>query len=386
VRKFIFGTFTIFLTYFSVAFANINIYNLSDLEILEKEQNTSEFLEHARDIKPSQRSEHYQAMLENMGLLHLNNLLLKKSFEKSDFIFIKKISEWPTLKKDAFYQSKRNFYMQSYFDKCFSNSQDEHSLQCEEQLNSFWHDSNRDPDLGIHFALLLSSRNGHLNNYWTYISAATLSKVSDYLCKKDVVLQFSKVRITHLSKEFLNDDLNFLRNIDKSMNHNCLNQIYPELISEFKKAKVENKGHLFRLLKLQNKLSKSDINVYFTEVFLSSPAPSKEFNLAWNTILKLGQDYKARQMVLNKLAQKSLLPGLLFNANKDNKSKALLSTLHQNFPEYLDLYSKTCLSYMSGEKVYAYGNPTPYCHNLFKRHARLLNKGHLLRFEEVLIK
>jgi hypothetical protein len=386
VRKWIFYTFTIILTYSTIGFTNTTVYNLSDLEILEKEKNTLEFLEHARDIKPSLRGVHYQEMLENMGILHLKRLLSKKSFKKRDFNFIEKISEWPTLKKDAFYQSKRNTYMQNYFEVCFSRSQFKEENACEDQLLSFWFNSNNDPDLGIHFATLLSKKHGHLNDYWTFINAAALSKVSEYLCKKDIVLQFSQVRISYLDSKYKTDDIKFLRSVDKSMNLDCLNQLYPGLISVYKKSKVENKGPFFRLLRLHRQLSMKDINVYFTELFLSAPSPSREFNLAWNTITKLGQDFQARQQVLKSLSEKNLLPGKLFNTNRDKKSKTILNLLHQNFPEYIDLYSKTCLSYMAGDKVYPYGNPTPYCQKLFKTHASLLDKGHLIRFEEVLLK
>ena len=87
MRKWIFYTFVIIYTCTAsvqAARANSLLYSLADLEILEKENNTSEFLQHALDIKPQLRNKHYQEMVEHMGILHIKNLFKKKIFENTE--------------------------------------------------------------------------------------------------------------------------------------------------------------------------------------------------------------------------------------------------------------------------------------------------------------
>jgi hypothetical protein len=393
VRKWIFRTFILSSAFCSLGFTNNIIYSLADLETLEKEKNSAEFLQHARDIKPHLRNRHYQDMLENMAILHLKNLILKKSSNTNDFNFIEEIAKWPTLEKDAFFQSKRNTYMANFFSNCFTKEKRKHSQtgsqyqasQCQENLHSYWNNSSKNPDLGLEFALYLSSENGHLLKHWDFIQSATLSKVSEFLCKKDIVLQYAKLKISHINLRFPNHDKQFLREVDRSFNWDCLAQLYPLLKQAIKLADQAHPD-IFRLLNLNKKISVKEKNLYYLDIFLSNPPASKEFNVAWNTITRLGQNYAERQRILNELKKRDLLPGKLFSSKKDIKSSTMTKLIYQNFPEYLDLYSKTCVSYMAGDKVYALGNPTPYCKNLFKSYAKLLDRGLISRYRDIILK
>ncbi|MFP5459502.1 MAG: hypothetical protein ACLGG7_12270, partial [Bacteriovoracia bacterium] len=50
-------------------------YTMGDLEALEKERSYSEFFSHALDIRPSERTEYWKTMVQNMGESYLKLLL-----------------------------------------------------------------------------------------------------------------------------------------------------------------------------------------------------------------------------------------------------------------------------------------------------------------------
>ncbi len=380
MRKWTFYTLTLITFCFIQAFANATPYTISDLEYLEKERNTYEFLEHAKDIRPHLRNKHYQEMLEHMGMLHLKNLLAKKSFKTKDFHFIESISQWPILKKDPFFQSKRNHYMKNFFQHCSLKKG-----QCQEKLFSFWNHSSKDPDLGLYLATLLTrEKTNQSKEYSELFLNATRSKVSEFLCKKKIIIQFSLRRVPKISQ--LNpEDKVFLQEVEKDFNKDCL----PHLFTTFKKIifteRPSYKQHLFRFLSLHKQLSEGQKQLYLLEVFLSAPAPSKELNLAWNSLRRLGQAHLQRQKLLRLLKERDFLPGYLFKFKEKSKKAIFLKFLSANFPEYIDLYTQTCLRYMSGQKKFPLGNPTLYCQNLFNQHSRILNKKHLAQYKKIIL-
>jgi len=63
-------------------------------------------------------------------------------------------------------------------------------------------------------------------------------------------------------------------------------------------------------------------------------------------------------------------------------SKAITNHFNRYFPEYLRTYAKTCLSYLEGEKVFEYGNPTPNCESFFeKKNKKFISKRFYKRFK-----
>lgn len=362
--------------------ANSQLYTLSDLEVLEQEKNTQEFLNHALDVKPQLRDKHYKEMVEHMAILHLKNLIKKQAYDQKNYRFVQEISEWPLLQSDPFFQSKKNDYAQRYFEKCFQKNFQTNHLKCEGELLKYWHNSNFDPDLGIHFLGLVTKEKGHQLQQWDFIKRALISPQSEYFCKRDEVSHYISFILQHHSEK-TDSDQELLKKLRPKFNQDCLKQLFPVFKAKFSKSDLREKRHLFRFLSLYNQVDHGQKKAYLTEVFLSRPYPSKEFNMAWNSIKELGQNHELRLKVIAELGQKDLLPGNVFNLKSKMRGQTLVKFLYHNFPEYIDLYSKTCIKYMKGKGSFPYGNPTPNCKKLFSSYTQYLDSGLINSYKEI---
>ena len=101
--------------------------------------------------------------------------------------------------------------------------------------------------------------------------------------------------------------------------------------------------------------------------------------MAWNTIKNMGENYSAREDVLNKLKSLDPLPDDVFSLSDPLREKTLFSHVSTNLPEYVTFYSKSCLDYYSGNKDFPNGNPTINC----KQFLKLLKENLALITQEV---
>ena len=107
-------------------------------------------------------------------------------------------------------------------------------------------------------------------------------------------------------------------------------------------------------------------NLYLVEQFLQNDNLNhSEIDESLKSLNTVALDHTLREMVLKKIKTYDPLPGKLFlQTSKSGVGRVRI--LARKFPEMIDLYARTCLSYLKGEKEFPRGNPTPECHELFK--------------------
>jgi len=93
-NRFLFMACVLSVTWGSAMAASDNGYTLTDLEALEKELSYSEFFTHAMDLRPSERTDYWKKMVENMGESYLKSRLSKTRLEQTDFRQMETLMGW----------------------------------------------------------------------------------------------------------------------------------------------------------------------------------------------------------------------------------------------------------------------------------------------------
>ncbi|MCO4794837.1 MAG: hypothetical protein KC493_14050 [Bacteriovoracaceae bacterium] len=357
--------------------SNAGIYTIQDLEALEKSLSAQEYLEHALDIRPSLRDDHWKQMTQHMGVVLAKQLINGKITGRDKFLFIEKINIWPVLKNDEFFQIKREEFLKSYFKNCLSDPSNQ--KVCKMELLTSWVSSRKDPDRAVEYLGLFQNLTSEEEKM--FLTLITNSKVSAFLCRKKIVK--SKL-VDHFSKKAaLEDNPKILKNwIEGYLNEDCWNQVKYVFEETLMSNKVYQKEQAFKILNAKREISKVDRSVFLVSYILNVPNVGRIFNMAWNELNKLGPSHNYRKRVLSKLRTLDPLPGKLFHIINSKKKEVLLDRLNKNFPEYLDHYTKTCLDYLEGLTHFPRGNPTPNCQKLFndKLVMPVINQGLKIRF------
>ncbi|MFT6071459.1 MAG: hypothetical protein ACJAT2_001638 [Bacteriovoracaceae bacterium] len=331
------------------------LYDIKDLEVLESSKSYREFLDHAKDIRPSSRDKHWSEMVSNMATSYIKDLLEKKSYQKEVFDYVQKLSHWAELKKDSYFQHKRHEYSTTYFKKCLGPS-------CVKDLTVFWNTSRQDGELAKKLALILKELD----------PAAPLSPFlkkighDDYAlfhCKKPWI-QSEIFKLVTEPVRMKEEEKKIKATLTTYVGRECWKSLRPIVHAALMRGPGLKQDYAYALLSAMEELPTEWKDFYHVSYFLGSPIPGKTMNESWSTIKELGQSYSRRNNVLKKLVTLDPLPGKLFSLIDIDKRKTLVGFLKKNFPEYVDHYSKTCLSYLGGAVDFANGNPTPDCDNL----------------------
>jgi hypothetical protein len=334
--------------------AQAALYDIKDLEVLESNKSFREFLDHAKDIRPSSRDKHWSEMVGNMATSYLKELLTKKSYQKENYDYVHGLSTWAQLKTDSYFQHKRHEYSVEYFRKCLAK-------HCEPDLTRFWNSSRQDGELAKKLATILM----HLNPKASLSHFLKKIGHDDYAlfhCKKPwIQSQIFKV-ITEPIR--MKEEAKIKSTLLSYVGRECWKSLRPIVHAALLRGPGLKQDYAFTLLNTMEKLSTEWRDFYHVSYFLGSPIPGNTLNESWRTLKELGQSYSRRSSVLKKLSKLDPLPGKLFSLIDREKRMTLVSYLKKNFPEYVDHYSKTCLSYLGGEVDFANGNPTPDCDNL----------------------
>lgn len=340
---------------------------MADLEVLEKESMFKEFFEHAHDIRPSERTSVWRDMVGSMADKFTKSIRNDLKIRDKDFALMEKLMSWPSAKENEFFSYNRKIIGEKYFKQCFEEKA-ENKLNCETLLTLFWSKDTSDAEFGVKLGEILYSNNQFSQHLWTFFKDSYQHKYSKYLCKKQtpqlvLINNYSKL----LTKMSFQDRQKWLTSI---ANEDCLKSLNEELQKELiEKVSVNNKI-VFEILYNAGHLPEFEKDFFLTFYFLSGPEVGDLFNLSWNTIRSLGQNYKRRQRVLMKLKSLDPLPDGLFNLSDPRRKVVSMNHLFTYFPEYMDNYAQTCLIYMRGDKVFAQGNPTVHCKELYKLSAQ----------------
>ncbi len=346
-------------------------YSFQDLEILSEQKNYWEFLQHAKDVKPSQRNKHWVELVQNMATELINFNIRSQNFGANDYDLIHRISRWPILKSDEFFQVKHNQYMLHYTRHCLM---DPKQKDCARKANQFWRLSNKDPETGYQIAQSLRGfRPNH--NIWNILRAVALHPMAGFYCHR-------RFMTDELTKQLLNTFRPFIipgktgpsltsfqiqQRLDGLMHHECWKSLLPQLKQSLILETPRHQMILHKILKIRQALTQSEADFFYTLYLLRGPLVGETFNQAWNALFKIGQNFKRRTTLLETLKKRDPLEGKVFASTNQNLQKTIIRHFSQNFPEYLDYYGKTCLEYLEGKKTFPYGNPTLECKELFQK-------------------
>jgi hypothetical protein len=355
-------------------------YTIKDLEVLEKNKNAKEYLEHAYDIRPSERNDHWKQMTQHMAVVFVNKSINGRLFTRENFQFIERINLWPSLTNDEFFQIKRESFHSSYFSKCLREK--EKVSVCKFELLTAWASSRKDPDKAIEFLKIF--KNLDKKEEALFLSQVLNSRVSAFLCRKPVIKELSTKRMINQAAIEV-DSEQFKAWNQKFMNTDCWDQIKSIFSENLMSSSSYHREQSFRVLESRGEMTEVEKSAFLVSYILDGPKVGRLFNLAWNELKKIGNNNSYRQRVLSRMRRMDPLPGRFFHLIDPNKKRILLTQLERNFPEYLDYYTKTCLDYLEGKRDFPRGNPTPNCQKIFadKIVSPIINQGLKIRFSSI---
>ncbi len=336
-------------------------YSIADLEVLKSGKSYEEFFKHAHDIIPSQRNEYWREMLTTMATDFVDEKRSYKQYDSKTYKKIDELGNWSELKRDEFFQIKRNSYSLSYFRNCFTKKSKD---SCRTQMEKFWKTANQDLETSYQMAALHYGLFPGVSGY-KYLGQILQQAQDQFYCSKPIV---KSIFISYLAHETLHQKGHAQRKIfmDGLISKSCWDKMVPTMKENLDDISPERGRSLFFALHLNKVLSDVEYHEWMVRFFLRSPLPGELLNLSWNSLKSLAQDYSLRERVLKKLKQRDPLPGALFERLESSRSQALAFHLQESFPEYINTYAKTCLNYLEGKGNYPFGNPTPECHKFFR--------------------
>jgi hypothetical protein len=361
-------------------------YSLVDLEALEKENSYAEFFQHALDIRPSERSEYWQTMVKNMAEGMLNTMLKKNRMTPEEFKMVESLSDWPVLKTDEFFKLKRQEVAIKWFSQCFSEDSAPES-KCWAQFVEFWETEKQERDLTSKLLKLLTPyiqsttpdvlkpehQARRIVNRFFIIKPMVNSNLAELQCKKP---EFQEILWEQLKKNwaFSLGQKSLATLLKNLASLECWKNFAPQAIQTWMKGDDSQELALnFELLKLLKKESETIRYLHSTHYLLTSPSKGDHFNIAWNRIQELGKKPLKREEIRGILEGWKSYPGETFKTSEQSKKNVIIRHFAKNFPEYLDLYSHTCIDFFSGKKSFPSGNPATNCRDFFELAAS--NKG-----------
>lgn len=334
-----------------------NLYGLSDLEALQKQQSFSEFFAHAKDVRPSKRNQVWKDMVTSMANQYLKSLMQQKKRTLNDILAMEELFTWPAIFEDEFFRAKREQIGLNYIQNC---------KNCPELIDKFWQAYPENPELGLKLAQILHKKyQRSQDELWGYYKKSFTDPLSEFLCQKEPVIQHFWKKLTQeyqQTKEWTVAQSDFLGLIHPD----CLKSLDPSLKHALSSDNFAKAILSFKILSHKKSLTPLEKDLFYTRFLLNNPKESDLFNLSWNNLKEIGNNYQRRQQLLERLGKLDPLPDLTFSLDNSKKRTVLLEHFLKNFPEYLDYYLKTCLQWKKGTKKFKNGNPTVECDALMK--------------------
>lgn len=352
-------------------------YTMSDLEALEKERSYTEFFSHALDIRPSERTDYWKTMVQNMGESYLKLLLQKNRLDEADFKEAERLMGWSVLSSFEFFRLKRQELATRWFTQCFKEQSGPDSV-CWQHFTDFWEVDRQEPDLAPRLLTLLTPylatpgephnpahRARLLVTPYFILRPVFKASVAQLQCKKP---ELQEVLWQELKKEWaLNIKQKSFASFLKELAHESC---WPELAAMAhgfweRGAETSDLSLSYLLLKSQGALRDIERDLFYLAYLLGSPSRGETFNLAWARLQALRREPQRREELLAILKRWTPLPGDLFNDLDLVKRRVTARHVQQNFPEYFDHYAHVCVDFFGGRRRFPEGSPALYCRELF---------------------
>lgn len=335
------------LCFFYSTFSVAAPYSWEDLSVLSSEKNYTEYLDHARDIEPSKRDAAWKNMTEQMGLGYLESLVKKNEISKSSEQRVELISNWPLFRDNEFFIKARDKYFLKQISDCINKT----ATNCKEMALKYLNNFEHDLPFTVSFLKTTQSLISVQSERFLIAKPLLVNKFSEFYCDND------PLKSIVLNELKLNPQGKMI-----TIHPDCVKAIQASI----EKLALEGNNNALALLKI-SKLLSDDLQQLLSILKFLNIIDLKKNDL--DKVIKeleaLSQTQPRREKITLKFKDLDPLPGRIFS-NSDKVTIGKLKLIERNFPEYIDLYAKVCLSYLQGTKVFKNGNPTPECHNFFK--------------------
>jgi hypothetical protein len=317
-------------------------------------------LSHALDIRPIFRNDEWEKLVEKSAISYSKGLMKKQNYNQKDLDLIITISHWPGLKKNEFFIKERNSLFLRDIKSCLEKNQD-----CQVLIERY---NNFENPLEFSFDLISTIYDSFPNKLELKKYAAPLLKheISEFYCAKpplkQLVMSILAGNDTTLKKELHKD---------------CIKALTRSLVANIQSNSRQRKSS-YEALKNHNLLNSDTKKWYLLTNFLTEYSIDT-VDESISILKALSKKPKKRKELLKVLEKLDPLPDKVFSL-RPKVSKARLRVLNRNFPEYISLYAQTCLDYLSGNKSFPNGNPTPNCHSFFQS----IEDTHMISLEQKL--
>jgi hypothetical protein len=324
---------------------------MEDLAILEKNQGYKEFLDHAHDLRPSKRNASWKDMVSRVASEYMNELITKQLHRAQDFKYVQKISHWPSLKRDEWFQIKREHYSLDYLENCFAKR----DKDCGPKMKAFWSNSRSNPDVALRLGKL-AKKFGQKNLTWTFWSGAMVGQGSAHRCSYGPLQSRLLVELLELRQK--GEIKPWLASHTDEACWGALSKYFRTMLFDENRIKTELSYHV---LKMKGLINQSLEDLYLSYYFVQVPFTGDTLNYSWRRLEELKKSHGRRSRVLKNLMRLRPIPGKVFALKDHRKRNLLLSHLQKTFPEYFDGYFGACLDYLDASKQFPRGNPTIEC-------------------------
>ena len=337
-------------------------YSLKDLEFLENEKNYAEFFRHAGDIRPTERGELWQTMVKTMAHSFLLKNISLDLYRKSEYETISALGHWPTLRGDLKFQQLRAKFGRGHFSRCLVKAKRKN--ECLEQLHFYFNQGAKLPEESLAYLELLKNLPAPLpHSPFSYVKSLLKDPKQAEYCNRPLVKWAVFQRMTKLRYSTLSTLKVWAK---EHIGPACFENLAYVLKKDIRSPHFARALLAFDLLYVGSHLSVLDKDVFLTRHYLEKTKKGERLNLAWNTLKTMSKDFERRKGVLDEFKKFPHLPDQLFGTPPSSKKNIFIDHLARHFPEYLDLYSTTCLLYIRGKSSFPNGNPTMHCHRLME--------------------
>jgi hypothetical protein len=341
------------------------LYDLKDLEVLDRQKNYEEFLLHVNDIRPSERGKHWKDMFQTMSVGLIDYKIKTKDFSVKSFAQIEQIGRSSALIADEYCQLKRALFAKKYLVECFKKIEDK--SRCENELNTFWYFSNKDPDIGLDLAAILET-NQSTQSRWPFYQVAINSNIAPIYCTKPEIQQ---VIIQKINKETFDEnfDNNYRALLDKFIPQPCFDKLVANLRAALLSTKTNGADRelAMNLLDAKKLLTPAEDDLYSILYLLDGPVVGDKMNLAWKKVESLNDNFTKRQNILSTIEKLDLIPDAIFKDPNLPRHKAIINLFAKSFPELLNYYGKSCLDYINLKTENTSNIASTYqCHQFLK--------------------
>jgi hypothetical protein len=363
-------------------------YTMADLEVLQERQNFEEFFQHARDIRPSARGKAWTTMVQAMSESYLRKLLQRPFISDKDFNVINMLSDWTTVKAYEGFLILRNKFGKKYFSHCFKVQVDKNDCyrKALEFIKRTPDQAQLATDIGhiiYQQRLLLATEQVVGMDLWPFFEKMAAGPYGEFYCHRP----YFRDEVVKSIKRSIDPEDNDKQRLNK-LNQIAHQDCWLKLIPYFKDKLYSDSFQqdlAYSLLKSKKSLTADEEREFLMLYLLNSPRKGELMELAWKQLKEIGKDFSKREQLLEQLKKKDPLPGKIFAMPSDKQKLVIIKALALNFPEYIDHYASTCLSFLEDGDKYPNGNPTVECRDLFRlaKNYKFLPGPVVLRYDKI---